>query len=244
MARGTMVDQVADRVAFQIASGQVRAGETLPSIRRLAAEHDVNPSTVQQVLSRLHAAGFVEPRHGLGVVVRDVRADGGIETWRYLFRFSRRLPDLAVRSVQELLEMLQVFYAATLAKIMADQGAHDAAPARRAWRQLELLVGEGDTTPARVHQGVMQILRSASAATGAGIGIGLINSLGGLLAEVPEVLEAVYADPGAHLWWWGELITAWETTDEALGRQLIALLDDWHAETVDRVRALLTAQPV
>src|SRR3954470_7158719 len=128
MTRSTVVDELADQIALRIATGSLRAGESLPSIRRLAEEHGVNPSTVQQVLGRLRTAGFVEPRHGVGVVVRDIHLYGGIETWRYLFRFSRRLPDLTVQYVQEILETLRLFYESSLLKIAARPGAFDLAP--------------------------------------------------------------------------------------------------------------------
>lgn len=121
--RGTVVDEVTDQIAFQIASGRFQAGESLPSIRRLAEEHGINPSTVQLVLGRLRTAGFVEPRHGVGVVVCDIQLNGGIETWRYLFRLSRRLPGLTVRTVQDVLETLRLYYDVTLVKIAAEPAA-------------------------------------------------------------------------------------------------------------------------
>ncbi|MFC6884874.1 MULTISPECIES: GntR family transcriptional regulator [Actinomadura] len=243
MARSTVVDEVTDRIAFQIASGRLEAGESLPSIRRLAAEHGINPSTVQLVLGRLRTAGFVEARHGVGVVVRDIQLYGGIETWRYLFRFSRRLPDLTVATVRDILETLRLFYDASLTKIAADPAAYDATPARRALGRLELLTGDGTVPAADVHKGVLQILRSSRAAVGGGVTLGVLNSLGAMLSEIPEVLDALYADPAEHVWWWGQVLESWETGDLERGRQTLALLDDWHVQALQRLRARLTADP-
>ena len=241
MTRGTVVEDVAERIAFAIASGRLRPGERLPSIRRLAEEYGINPSTVQLVLGQLRTAGFVEIHHGVGAVVRDVEAYGGVETWRYLFRFSRRLPDLAERILRDILETLRLFYGSVADKVEADPGAHDPAPARRAWRRLDMLARDERARPADVHQNVLDVLRAGSMAVGGGVFLGVLNSLGPMLAEVPEVLDAVFGAPGVHVWWWDQLITAWEAGDMGVARQAIGLLDDWHAEVLGRLRAALDA---
>ncbi|HEX2314619.1 MAG TPA: GntR family transcriptional regulator [Thermomonospora sp.] len=243
MTRSTVVDEVTDKIAFQIASGRLEAGESLPSIRRLAGDHGINPSTVQLVLGRLRAAGFVEARHGVGVVVRDIQAYGGIETWQYLIRFAGRLPDLTVRIVQDILETLRMYYSASAAKILADPAVYDPGPARRALHRLELLASGDDATPAEVHKCVLQILRTSTVALGGSITLAVLNSLGAMLGEIPEVLETLYGDPGVHAWWWGQVITAWETADGELAQNTIALLDDWHVQILDNLRVRLTAQP-
>ncbi|MFB4308548.1 GntR family transcriptional regulator [Actinomadura sp. GTD37] len=236
MTGGTVVEDVAERIAFAIASGRLRTGERLPSIRRLAEEYAINPSTVQLVLGQLRAAGFVETHHGVGAVVRDVEAYGGVETWRYLFRFSRRLPDLAERILRDVLETLRMFYGSVLDKIEGRPGAYDPAPARRAWRRLDMLAKDEKATPADVHQCVLEVLRAGCMAVGGGVFLGVLNSLGPMLAEVPEVLDAVFDAPGVHVWWWDQLIGAWEAGDLGPARQAIELLDDWHADVLGRLR--------
>lgn len=246
MARGNALDTVADDLALQIATGRLRAGDTLPSIRRLAERYGLNPSSVQQVLARLRLAGFVEPRHGVGVVVRDIRLYGGIQTWQYLFRFSSSLPELTVRNVQEILETLQLFYQAALVKLVPDADrprseGPDPAPARRAFAQLELLAQGDAVRAADVHRGVLGVLRAVLAGLGGGVTLGLLNSMGDVLAEVPEVLEALYGDAAEHVYFWGNVITAWETADADLARSTLALLDDWHALALGRLRDRLAA---
>ncbi|MFV2173597.1 GntR family transcriptional regulator [Actinomadura sp. LOL_016] len=241
MGRSTALDVVADDLALQIATGRLRAGDTLPSIRQLAGRYELNPSSIQQVLGRLRMAGFVEPRHGVGVVVRDIRLYGGIQTWQYLFRFSSRLPELTVRNVQEILETLQLFYQAALVKLVPDSKGTDPAPARRAFAQLELLAQSGTVRAADVHRGVLGVLRAVLAGLGGGVTLGLLNSMGDVLAEVPEVLEALYGEAAEHVWFWGNVITAWETADEELARGTLAVLDDWHAVALRRLRDRLTA---
>ncbi|WP_018655636.1 GntR family transcriptional regulator [Actinomadura flavalba] len=239
--RGSVVDEVAERVAFDIVSGRLAAGERLPSIRRLAEEHAINPATVQLVLGRLRTAGFVETRQGLGAVVRDVETDGGVETWRYLFRLSTGVPDLTARILADLLETLRMFYESALGKIARSPGAYDPAPVRRAVQRLDLLVRTGTPAPADVHHGVLQVLRAASAALGGGVFLGVLNSLGPMFGDVPAVLDAVYADPGAHVWWWDTLVTAWESGDLDTARAALTLLEDFEAQVIDRLHAILAA---
>ncbi|WP_433335508.1 GntR family transcriptional regulator [Spirillospora sp. CA-294931] len=239
VARSTVVDEVADRIAFQIASGRFEAGERLPSIRNLAAEYGINPSTVQLVLGRLRTAGFVEPRHGLGAVVCDIHLYGGIETWRYLIRFSHMLPDLTVTTVRDVLDALRMFYDGALPRIAANPAEYDVAPARRALRRLELLVEDESAVASDVHKAVLQILRSALSVLGGGVVMAMLNSLGAMLGEIPEVVDALYAEPAEHAWWWGEMLAAWEAGDAERGRQALLLLDDWHEQALGRLRARL-----
>ncbi|MFC9977538.1 GntR family transcriptional regulator [Spirillospora sp. NPDC127200] len=241
MAHSDAVERITDEIALQIATGRRRAGEGLPSIRQLAGEYGLPPSAIQQVLGRLRAAGFVDARHGVGVVVRDIRLHGGIHTWRYLFRFSGALPDLTVRNVREILETLQLFYQAALARLVAGPPAFDPAPARRAFEQLELLA-HSSPTAAEVHQGVLHVLRTILASLGGGITLGLLNSMGEVLGEVPDVLEALYGDPAEHVWFWGQVVTVLETGDAELGHQTLAVLDDWHTLALDRLHERLTAR--
>lgn len=242
-ARSTVVDEVTDKIAFRIATGQLQAGRSLPSIRQLAWEHEINPSTMQLVLERLRSAGFVEARRGVGIVARDIYLDGGIEVWRYLFRFSSALPDLIVRSVQDILETLRMHYESSMRRIAANPAAYDTHAVRRALQRLELLAAGQDVASADVHSAVLHILRTSSASLGHGISLGVLNSMGAMLSEVPEVVDALYSDPAEHAWWWGQVITAWETADADLAASTLALLDDWHAKALDVLRERLKATP-
>lgn len=67
--------QVAARLRLAIASGELRPGDALPSVRQLAARLRINPATVVQAYRDLEAEGFVEMRQGAGTFVRDVRPE-------------------------------------------------------------------------------------------------------------------------------------------------------------------------
>jgi GntR family transcriptional regulator len=67
--------QIATRIRVAVASGEVRPGDALPSVRALAQLLRVNPATVVQAYRELEMDGFVERRHGAGTFVCDVPAD-------------------------------------------------------------------------------------------------------------------------------------------------------------------------
>jgi GntR family transcriptional regulator len=68
-------EQIAARVRVAVAAGELRPGESLPSVRELARRLRVNPATVAQAYRELAQEGFVETRHGSGTFVREVGTD-------------------------------------------------------------------------------------------------------------------------------------------------------------------------
>ena len=64
--------QIANRLRVAIATGEMKPGEALPSVRNLASSIRVNPATVVQAYRELEAAGVVESRQGAGTFVREL----------------------------------------------------------------------------------------------------------------------------------------------------------------------------
>lgn len=64
--------QIADRFRVAVATGELKAGAALPSVRNLASIIRVNPATVVQAYRELEFAGVVESRQGAGTFVRDI----------------------------------------------------------------------------------------------------------------------------------------------------------------------------
>jgi len=216
--RVSVVEQVAEQIAFGIASGVYPAGTRLPSVRNLAVEHGINPSTVQVVLGRLQSAGFVDSHQGLGVLVRDVRLLGGIETWRYLFRFSQQLPDLAVRMLEDILATRATLVATAVRTIAKDPGKFDSTGVRRAVEQLELLIAANPNDWDHVAQAELHAVRMVIAIAGQGLALAVFNSVGEMLLEVPDVVRTMYRDPQLHVVFWKAFLTAWESGELNEGR--------------------------
>ena len=63
--------QIAAQLRRQIGLGVHRPNESLPSLRGLAADIQVNPNTVQRAYEELIREGLVESRRGAGLFVVD-----------------------------------------------------------------------------------------------------------------------------------------------------------------------------
>ncbi|HIG27828.1 MAG TPA: GntR family transcriptional regulator [Verrucomicrobiales bacterium] len=61
--------QVVEQIKYQIASGELKHDEKLPSIRGLAGELAINPRTVVKAYESLEHLGLVVMRQGQGVFV-------------------------------------------------------------------------------------------------------------------------------------------------------------------------------
>jgi len=62
--------QLRDRVVAMILDGVLKEGDSLPSVRNVAAEYRVNPLTVLKSYQELVDEELVEKRRGLGMFVK------------------------------------------------------------------------------------------------------------------------------------------------------------------------------
>ena len=63
--------QIVEQVRRLIASGQLRSGDDLPSVRAVALLHAINPMTVSKAYSMLETEGTLTRRRGVGMVISD-----------------------------------------------------------------------------------------------------------------------------------------------------------------------------
>ena len=61
--------QLERAIRFAIATGKLRIGEQLPTVRQLAVELRINANTVAKVYAELERAGVLETRRGVGTFV-------------------------------------------------------------------------------------------------------------------------------------------------------------------------------
>src|SRR5690348_4050044 len=61
--------QILDQIKYYVASGILKPGDRLPSIRELAQTLAVNPTTVVRVYGDLEHEGLIEMQHGRGAFV-------------------------------------------------------------------------------------------------------------------------------------------------------------------------------
>lgn len=63
--------QLMEQVKHAIETGELRAGDQLPTIRKLAEDLVMNPNTVARAYRELEHEGVIELKHGLGAFVRE-----------------------------------------------------------------------------------------------------------------------------------------------------------------------------
>jgi GntR family transcriptional regulator len=63
--------QIMEQVKHAIETGALRAGDQLPTIRKLAEDLVMNPNTVVRAYRELEHEGIVELRHGAGAFISD-----------------------------------------------------------------------------------------------------------------------------------------------------------------------------
>jgi GntR family transcriptional regulator len=63
--------QIADEIRAAVAAGLYRPGESLPSLRAMAVEIQVNPNTVQRAYDELEREGLIYSQRGRGLFVAE-----------------------------------------------------------------------------------------------------------------------------------------------------------------------------
>ena len=104
--------QLTRAIRFAIATGKLRVGEQLPTVRQLAVELRVNANTVAKVYAELERSGILETRRGVGTFVsaRHFAANHRDEHEKHLGELIDRFVEEAGAmgfSVADLLEQLQ-----------------------------------------------------------------------------------------------------------------------------------------
>jgi GntR family transcriptional regulator len=63
--------QIADEIRAAVAAGVYRPGESIPSLRAMSVEIQVNPNTVQRAYDELEREGLVYSQRGKGMFIAD-----------------------------------------------------------------------------------------------------------------------------------------------------------------------------
>jgi len=104
--------QLTRAIQFAIATGRLRVGEQLPTVRQLAVDLRVNANTVAKVYAELERSGIVETRRGVGTFVcaRDFEAKSRQDHEKHLLELVDRFVEESRAmgfSVDDLLDQLQ-----------------------------------------------------------------------------------------------------------------------------------------
>lgn len=111
--------QIMNSIRDAIASGELAAGDKVPSVREFASEFEVNPNTMQRALMELEREGILVSERAIGRFVTDdrsridaMRREAGS---RAADAFIRQMADLGF-SEEEMLDFFHERYGETLRK--------------------------------------------------------------------------------------------------------------------------------
>ena len=111
--------QIMNSIRDAIASGELAAGDKVPSVREFASEFEVNPNTMQRALMELEREGILVSESAIGRFVTDdrsridaMRREAGS---RAADAFIRQMADLGF-SEEEMLDFFRERYGETLRK--------------------------------------------------------------------------------------------------------------------------------
>jgi GntR family transcriptional regulator len=111
--------QLVDQIRYAAASGALRPGEPLPSIRPLAEELRVNRNTIAKAYAELESQGVIESLPGKGCFLKEVRSP-----------FSEKArEDLLIKEIDDALvtaHQLQIDHATFLKLVEARMAYFDA----------------------------------------------------------------------------------------------------------------------
>ncbi|MBY8860127.1 GntR family transcriptional regulator [Nocardia sp. CA2R105] len=247
MGARTVVADVADELARRVASGRYAPGGLMPSVRGVAEEFGMNRATAQLILGRLESYGFVHARRGKGFTIRDVREEGGVEVYRRLFRLSMPTPELAIAMFGDIVAMERQILFDALLSYTATRQRIDRRILERDIDTLESLAREADPNPARMLAAEVALVRRLLGALGHTMQRAVLNSIGEMIAEVPEAVAAYYAvGPEPHVLAWRALAAVWEagsSPSPAQIEQFESLFGAFHERVVDRFAELVTGPP-
>ncbi len=67
--------QIIDQAHSGVASGSLRAGDQLPTVRQLAVDLAINPNTVMRAYRELELGGLLETHQGTGTFISDKKLE-------------------------------------------------------------------------------------------------------------------------------------------------------------------------
>ncbi|MTE15635.1 GntR family transcriptional regulator [Nocardia aurantiaca] len=245
MGDRTVVADVADELARRVASGEYQPGGLMPSVRQVADEFDLNRATAQLILGRLESYGFVDAHRGKGFVIRDVRAEGGVDVYRRLFRLSMPEPEIAAEMFGNIVDEERGIALEALLAYTGSERALDPAVLKAEIDELETLARGADPDPCRMLSIELGLLRRLLTSLGHSVQRAVLNSIGDMVLEVPEAVESYFAvSPDLHVLVWRALVAVWES-DGGPSQAQLALFEDlfgmYHRKVVARFEELAGA---
>lgn len=204
----TAVDACEERLRRAILDGSIPSGSRLPPERELAPKLGVNRVTLRSALGRLAAAHLLSVRQGSGYVVLEPMRGGGPDLLPPIAELARERGDLpAVAS--DLLLVRRHLAAAVLERLSRGLGPAELELIARAVDELARRVAEGAGADA-IAAADLEVMAAVVDATGSPVLRLCLNPVVSVLSELPDLREALYAEPEVNLAAWRALAAALE----------------------------------
>lgn len=209
-------------LAERILRGEYPPGGRLPPLRDLAREFEVTLGTLQRALARLERTGLVVARQGSGVTVLDPYEVSDLSLLPIWLTVLEDRPEAAASLLGDFLEIRRLMAVRLLVRHRARLLAHADTLAAAAERLVT--VDRGDLSA--VAAADLAFARALLRATGNVAALAVLNTVGRVLEEVPDVAEAMYADLDQNAASMQAVVGAFgaepgvlgETVDDALSR--------------------------
>lgn len=203
----------------------------------------MNRATAQLTLGRLESYGFVEARRGKGFTIRDVREAGGVEVYRQLFRFSIPMPDIAIEMFRDIVDVERNLVLEALLGYTGGAQRIDPADMKAAIDELETIARQDEPDLRQILALEVALVRRLLTLLGLPMQRAIMNSIGEMVLEVPEAVEAYFAGaPDLHVLVWRALAAVWDSGSGPSEAQL-ALFEDlfgmYHEKVIARFEELV-----
>lgn len=216
-----------------ILSGELAAGSRLPAERSLAERFGVNRVTVRTALDRLAAARLLSVRQGSGYVVQDFARRGGPDLLPGIVGLARGRGDLREVAADLLLVRRQ------LARAVLERALAGWTPSAReamtaAVDRLDEAASSGAST-AQLARADLEVTGALVEATSSAVLRLCLNPVAEVLAGLPELRDAMYAEPAANVIAWRALIAALDAPPADLVGVIMGAIEERDARTIERL---------
>ncbi len=202
----TVVDTLSRALAGAILDGTWAAGARLPSVRALAAEHQVNVSTVQRVLARLSELGLVRAHDRRGVEVCDVSRLGGAALWPLRMQRAAVDPQPALALVDDALAIRRMLAGQVLRALVGVDFATYGPELDRAVQAFVAATEDPTVTPAQLLAIETEAMRTLLLAARRPAVLAIVNDVHAMMTATPVLLDSIYQQPQVNAQAWEGLV--------------------------------------
>ena len=217
-----------------ILRGSYCPGSRLPTLRDLAVQYGVNPSTMHRALARVEARGLITARQGSGLRVNDPHEVGDISLVPDWLAAMADNPVRAASILADILEIRRVLAVRLIARHRDELlVAFPELLAQAALAQ--------NVAPERFWVTDIDFARQLLRITGNIMVLAVLNTVARSLDELPTLVEAMYGDPARSITSLLAVLEAIRAGGEIMADRIDALMAEVDATTVARFRNLLEA---